>query len=246
MRRVRAWKCMEVREGGRLGFGAGSERDKTTGGSGHGSSSHHDACSLDACSQDLPVGKQDVVATPAATIKDRVSSFMMHARASLGKGAGRDGGLRVAVSSEGRRGQGLGQGSGAQGWLRRGVLGWGVAGSEQSSAGAGEGKGAGGGGLGAETDVSESEEIATQVGELSRAMEEGLYLMASEYEDVLLSRAQVQKDIGACSVSRQAHVMAGALGGLWMCVRLRGVDAGQACVVMLPGPSPCRCSNAID
>lgn len=43
------------------------------------------------------------------------------------------------------------------------------------------------------------EDIATSVGDLSRAMEEGFYLMASELEDVEQSRAKVRDEISSAT-----------------------------------------------
>ena len=103
------------------------------------------------------------------SIRDRVSSFMMRARTSLG----------------GQRG------TGAEDCVVGGKAG----------AGDGASKGVGGGisGPKGDEDVSGPQDVATAVGNLSRTIEEGIYLMTSELEDIAQTRSGLRVDIGAAT-----------------------------------------------
>ena len=126
---------------------------------------------------DAPALKPQLSNHPLS-IKERMSSFVQRARTSF---AGQVG-PRVARESPPSTEKGKTPGVGGRGMWAAKVA--------PEAAGDGVGRCSG------EANVAR-EEIATVVGDLSRAMEEGFYLMTSELEDVALSRAKTRQNIAA-------------------------------------------------
>ena len=126
---------------------------------------------------DAPALKPQLSNHPLS-IKERMSSFVQRARTSF---AGQVG-PRVARESPPSTEKGKTPGVGGRGMWAAKVA--------PEAAGDGVGRCSG------EANVAR-EEIATVVGDLSRAMEEGFYLMTSELEDVALSRAKIRQNIAA-------------------------------------------------
>ena len=135
--------------------------------------------------------KADLASLSPSTpsMRDRMSSLVMRARTSLGGRRGAQPGGSVDGSPAPGSSHGFGSDRGVLGSVGDGKV---IAG-DWSEGSAGPGRAPSTVGLAARCDV------ATAVGDLGRTLEEGVYLMTSELEDIALTRNGLQKEIGAAT-----------------------------------------------
>ena len=145
----------------------------------------HKQASCEESGADVPSLDPQLSNHPVS-IKERMNSFVQRARTSFSGQVG----ARVARESPSSAEKGRTPGAGEGDAGSTGMWGAKVA---PEAAGDGVGRCCG------EANVAR-EEIATVVGDLSRAMEEGFYLMTSELEDVALSRAKIRQNIAAVTL----------------------------------------------